>query len=506
MALRFKTKPFAHQLAVLEGGPLKLKNPERVIQLPRSMDLPYYGLFHEPGLGKSKSAIDYATHLYTEKAIDGVVILAPSGVHLNWELDEIPTHMPEDVVAPQGVFCWRTDKSSTKQFRNAAEAFLASKLPFKVLILSYDSLMTDAGALFAWRFLKKYRCLMVADESHFIKTPGAKRTIRTLAAAKYARFRRALTGTLVDSCPFDVYPQLKFVDDTCWDALGCRNAAAFRAMFGVFERKTAHRGGRRQEYDELVDYRNLDILNRVVAQYGSRLLKEDVLDLPPKLYEKRYFELTPNARRAYNELMTDFLTLHGGGLLTAPLAVTRMIRLQQVTSGYLPTDAEKEVVQSLDERNPRIELLLEVAEELAGRPAIIWCKYNEDVRLILEALKAKGFDAVRYDGTISDDEKLEAKTRFQKKGDVPFFVSKTSVGGTGLTLTRAQAEIFYNTTFGLGKRRQAEDRAHRIGQEKALTIYDLVARNTIDGYILKNLRENRETANVVMGDPPSAWI
>jgi SNF2 family DNA or RNA helicase len=503
VALRFRTKPFEHQLRVLEGGPLRLKNPDRTIELRPSLDRPCFGLFHEPGLGKSKSAIDYGTYLADRKDINGMIVLAPNGVHRNWEREEIPTHMPEDLVTASKSFCWNTGKSDTKTFQADAEAFLRFDGPMTTLMASYDSLMTKSGANFIWRYLKKRRCLMIGDESHFFKTPSSKRTLRTLAAAQYAPFRRALTGTLVDNSPFDVYTQIKFLNDSAWDAIGCSTAAAFRAMFGVWQ-KSHGAGGR--EFDQLVDYKNLDILHRIVDAHGSRLLKDDVLDLPPKLYTKRHFELTPVQRRAYQELREEFLTIHEGGLLTAPLAITRMIRLQQVTSGYLPTDADKECVVPLGDTNPRLSLLMEVVEEIKDQPTIIWAKYNEDVRLIMEALRKNGYSAVQYDGSIGDDEKLRNKERFQKKGDTQFFVSKSSVGGTGLTLTRAQVEIFYNTTFGLGKRKQAEDRVHRIGLLHPVLIIDLVAMNSIDGYILRNLREGRDTAAVVMGDPIRAWI
>lgn len=498
MSLRFRTKPYDHQRVVLEGGALRLKNPDRTVQLKPSMDREAFGLFHEPGLGKTKTILDNVTHLVDAKAINGLLVLAPNGVHRNWESDEIPTHLPEDLLAASKTFTWSTNKKGTLAHRGDAEALLRYGGPLAILLMSYNAIMTDEGAAYARRFLDRFRCLYDLDESHRIKTPGAKRTKRVLASAKYARFRRINTGTFVSNSPFDAYTQLRFLNERVWHEIGCPTYLAFKNVFGVWEKRW--NGAQQRQFDSLKEYKNLDVLHRFVDANGSRLLKDDVLDLPPKVPSTRYFELNKEQQRVYDELREDFFTIRESGLLTTQLAISRLVRFQQCTSGYLPASDEDDRLLPLGTTNPRLACLLETLEELQDVPTIVWAKYTEDVDLITAALAQEGVPFVRYDGKVSDDEREEAKRRYQKDGTARVFVSKASVGGEGLTLTRTRAEVFYNTTFNPSERIQAEDRAHRIGLKHPLLIVDLVARGTIDEYILENLRKKADTSAVVMGD------
>lgn len=503
LPFRFRTKPFEHQEKVLAGGTLRLKNPVRDVRLKPSLDRIEFGLFHEPGLGKTKTALDTLTYHVDKKNVRGLLVLAPNGVHRNWSTDEIPTHLPEDLLKEAKVHCWLTSKKATREHRSSVEALLRYDGPLAVLLVSYDALMTDDAARVVRAFLDRFPSLYVADESHFIKSPNAKRTKRALASAKYARIRRILTGTFVSNSPFDAYSQMKFLREDMWREIGCGTAAAFRNVFGEWERKYNSKQGR--FYDDLKAYKNLDLLHEYVDRFGSRLVKDDVLDLPPKVYSRRYFDLNATAARAYRDLREAFLVERESGLLTAPLAISRLVRLQQCTSGWLPaSDEDRETLLPLGDTNPRLACLLETIEETKHVPTIIWTKYDQDVDLVLRLLKEEGIEAVRYDGSVNDDERLAAKIRFQKSGDAQVFVSKASVGGSGLTLTRAHVEVFYNTTFNPSERIQAEDRAHRIGLDHPLFIIDLVGLvdggPTVDGYILDTLKSKQDVSAVVMGD------
>jgi SNF2 family DNA or RNA helicase len=226
-----------------------------------------------------------------------------------------------------------------------------------------------------------------------------------------------------------------------------------------------------------------------------------VLDLPPKLYSKRYFDLTPEQQRVYVEIKTEALTLlDTGDVVTAPLIITRLLRMQQVTCGYVPTD-DGHVEQMIGDKNPRLDTLVELCEGLA-HPAIIWAKFRKDIDLIMEKL---GDKAVRYDGQTSDDERAEAKRRFQT-GDVQFFVANPAAGSTGLTLTAARTVIYYNNSFKLVDRLQSEDRAHRAGQTFPVDYIDIVAPNTVDVAIVNALRSKVNIAAEITGDNLKEWL
>jgi len=484
----FKTTPYAHQLD----------------EYHYSRDLKARGLFWEMGCGKTKPCIDTAAHLYQEGAIRGLLVLAPNGVHRNWVVDELPTHMPDEVQDQMRVMHWMTSKAGNKAHADEAAAVLAHD-GLSVVCMSYNGIMTEKGAKFIKRFVDDRQCMGVLDESPYIKSPGAKRTKRILALAKYLPYRRILTGTVVDDKPFDVYTQIKWLDENAWNSVGCGDYSAFKATFGVWQTRQLGNG---RQFPELVRFRNLPMLNEVVTKYGSRLLKENVLDLPPKLYSKRYFEMTPAQWRAYNELRDEMLTWIDGQPITAALAITMRLRLQQVTSGYLPTedpDTDEQQLVALGDKNPRIDALLSVLDEADGQQVIVWAKYRYDIDHILTALHDAKVDAVRYDGQCTEAEAGEAVDAF-KAGKARVFVANPAKGADGITLTCAKTVVYFNNSYKLSKRLQSEDRAHRIGQEHPVQIIDLCAQDTVDEQIIDALRNKYEMAATVQGDELRNWI
>lgn len=460
------------------------------------------GKFWEMGLGKSKTTIDEIAWLFVDGEINGALILAPEGVQRNWTNDELPAHMSPDVAPRMKTFCWSSGKASTKRHENAAKEFLATPAnELAILVMSYDSMMTDAGVKAARKFLESRRVFFVLDESQRIKSPSAKRTIRVQAASRYAPYRRILTGTPVDNSPFDVYTQIRFLNPSAFEHLGISDSASFKTFFGVWEKK---RDSQEREYDQLITYKNLDRLHEVVESYGTRLLKETVLDLPEKLYERVYFDLDPKQRAVYDALRDDFMVyLHDGELLTAELGLVRLTRLQQATSGYLPSDSEKEL-RPICDKNPRLRAFRDWTEDVPGK-AIVWAKYDIDIDIVSAALRADGHKVVTYDGRTSAENRELAKSSFQR-GDARFFVAKPKAAGTGLTLTAANSVAYYNCDYSLSGRLQSEDRAHRIGQKSNVTYTDFCASNTVDVGILQALRTKREIASEVTGDEIRSWI
>jgi len=483
-----KTEPFAHQLHELEHfGERKSR-----------------GLFWEMGCGKTKPVIDSAAVMYDSGAITGVVVLAPNGVHRNWTEDEIPLHMSEQVSGEVASHMWQTAKSRTNKHRLAADKVLKHD-GLAVLTMTYSAVMTEPGRQYLRQFFKDRDCLYVLDEVPAIKTPGAKRTIRIRASAHHAPFRRILSGTLVDDNPFDTYSPMRFLDDKCWSHLGIRGAAEFRTFFGEWEKSYNSKQGR--EFQQLVHYKNLDILRSVLEEWGTHYLKKDVLpNLPPKLYSRRYFDLTPEQWRVYRELRDEFQTfLSTGESLTTPLAITRLIRMRQVLSGYLPSDLDDEL-RPIGTKNPRLETLLEVVQNAEGQQLIVWAVYRQDIDSIMEILRKNNISAVRYDGKCNDAQLFEAEDTW-KAGKAQVFVSNPAVGGQGLTLNNAPTMIWYNNYYKLSFRRQGEDRNHRPGQKAtACNIIDICAAGTIDELVIDALRKKQEVAEFVMGDEKTTWV
>ena len=479
----YQTDPFAHQDEVFKA----------------SRDLKSYAVLWEQGTGKSKMVIDTFAYLYEKGEIDGVLLVTPGGVHQNWINDEIPTHLPKRLRNQTEGHAYLSSRATTKWHQKRC-LFIQNYKGLAVLAMSYSAFTTKNGVKVAKDFLKKRKVFYVIDESHRIKTPGTKRTRWVVASGKHAPFRRALTGTPIAQGPFDLYSQIRFLEPDFWKERGLGSYQAFKTEFGVFEQGFNSKTGK--HYDTLVAYKNLDKLKDIVADMSSRVLKEDVLDLPPKLYSKRYVEISPAQRKLYKEIKDEYMaTLGDGTEVYANLAIVRLLRLQQILCGYLPTEADEEPVHMIGAENPRMDALEDVCEDIPHQ-AIIFARFQLDIDLIMERL---GDQAVQYDGRVDEALRPQIKEDFQA-GKYKYFVGNPGACSEGLTLTAARTVVYYNNSFKLLERLQSEDRAHRIGQEHPVEYIDFVTPGTVDTHILRALREKLDIANFITGDNLKEWI
>lgn len=483
----YKTEPFAHQR----------KNVEE------HWDDLAHALFHEQGVGKSKTVIDHAARLYEAGKIDSLIIIAPNSVHENWITDELPAHCPLDWVS----HAWYSKKASTKWHARAA-AELLDDPRFAVLAMSYSAFMTAPGRKFIMKFAKIRRPMCVLDESQRIKTPSAKRTFALVAFGRRFKYKRILSGTPGDK-PFDYYPQLRFLDEHFWVRHGFAQFEPFKTYFGIVDVAATRPGARFPVYSNK-KFRNLEQLREMVATISSRVLKADVLDLPPKVYTKRYYDLSPEQDRLYKQMTNEFrVELDTGDVISAPLVITRMLRWQQIICGYLPSE---EVVYQGGrwtpthfirlKENPRLALLKDTLEDVEGK-ALIFARFTQDIDQICESL---GKDCVRYDGTVDDGARLKARRSFQDPDGARFFVGNPAACGLGLTLTAGATVIYYSNSFSYEDRIQSEDRAHRISQTRTVRYIDLAAKNTIDGKLISALRGKFDVASQITGDKLRSWI
>lgn len=461
-----------------------------------------WGLLWEQGTAKTKPVIDTAAYLFENQNINGLVVVAPPGVERNWNTDEIPKHMPPEYALDVYVAVFQTAKKNTKAHKNQMNAILGVD-GLAVLLISYQALMTKEGSDMVNKFLNQRETLMVLDESHMIKTPNAKRTKRIVAMGKRAKYRRILTGTPIAQGPFDLYSQIRFLDEWFWKNKGIHGSVEFRQYFGRwFTRADCQKlHGYDPGYDKLLEYQNLDVLRRWLAEITDRVVKDDVLDLPPKLYTKRRFDMSPMMKNAYAELSEELMLEIGDDVITAELPIVKLLRLQQIACNYVPI-GEDEPVHMFEDKNPRLRVMEGIRDE-THHPVIVWARFRHDVDQIMDLL---GKEAVRYDGSLSDDEAERSKLAFQA-GDAQWFVGTAQKGGPGLTLTEAKTMVYYSNSFRLIDRLQSEDRAHRAGMDEHPVNYiDIIANDTVDERIVENLRGKRDIATEVQGDDWKEWI
>jgi len=489
---KFHTKPYEHQKKSFDA----------------SWCLNHFALFMEMGTGKSKVAIDTIAALFEGKKIDTALILAPKGVYDNWVKAEIPIHLPPRI----NLSVLRWQPGLTKKFANDLKDFALPKLrkdnTLHIFVMNIEALSTDKGFDTAKDFISlNPNIITIVDESTTIKNRQAKRTKNVIHLGRLSKYTRILTGSPITKSPMDLYSQCEFLKKDC---LGLTSFFAYQNRYAIVVQKTLGR----HSFREITGYRRLDELNESLDTFSYRVLKEDCLDLPKKIYIRREVALSPEQIKAYAQMKKLALAkLESGELATTQSVLTQIMRLQQICCGFLRTDDEELVPL----KNNRLNELLDIADEVQGK-AIIWATWSHDIEMIAEALRRRfGSEAAAtYYGATPQNDRQEIVERFQDKdSSLRFFIGQPKTGGYGITLTAANTMIYYSNSYDLEIRLQSEDRAHRIGQEQNVTYIDLMAvgpefrgqkQKTIDEKIVKALRDKINIAGQVLGEDSKQWL
>ena len=476
MNYKFKTKPYKHQMTALE----------------KSWNRENFAYFMEMGTGKTKVLIDNLAMLYDKGKVNGALIIAPKGVVGTWYNNELPNHLPDHI--ENITVLWQSNITK-KQKENLDELFSEGE-GLHILIMNVEAFSTTKGMDFAHKFLSCHRTMMAIDESTTIKTPTAKRTKNILKLSESAVYRRIMTGSPVTKNPLDLYTQCDFLSP--W-LLNFTSYYAFRNRYA--EMKTLHMHGR--QIQVVNGFKNLGELSDKLKNFSYRVLKEDCLDLPDKIFIKRQIQLTPDQRKLYEQMKKEAIAILKGKQSTTVNTLTQLMRLQQITCGHFTADDG--AVQPI--ANNRITELMNVLEETEGK-AIIWAHYQYDMTAIIDAVtKQYGPGSiVDYYGLTPQEQRQPNIKRFQDDPKCRFIVGTPSTGGYGITLTAANTVIYYSNGYDLEKRLQSEDRAHRIGQKKSVTYVDLMADDTVDEKIVQALRKKINIASEVLGEELRSWI
>jgi SNF2 family DNA or RNA helicase len=250
-------------------------------------------------------------------------------------------------------------------------------------------------------------------------------------------------------------------------------------------------------------FKNLGELSDQLKGFSYRVLKEDCLDLPDKIFIKRNISLTPDQFKLYQQMKEKAMAVLNGKSVTTVNALTQLMRLQQITCGHFTADDGS--IQTV--KNNRLSELIDILDEIEGK-AIIWAHYQHDItNIIKEVIKVHGPGSiVDYYGLTPQSERQDNIRKFQDDPKCRFLVGTPSTGGYGITLTAANTVIYYSNGYDLEKRLQSEDRAHRIGQKKPVTYVDLICDDTVDEKIVKALRKKINIASEVLGEELKSWI
>ena len=365
--------------------------------------------------------------------------------------------------------------SVAKKQEEAAEKMRLAQVlgqPF-IVVINYDSAWRDPFASWAE---KVQWDLVIADEAHRIKTPGGKASLFLKRLRLHANHRIALTGTPMPHGPMDIYAQFRFLD-----------VSIFGPSFTAFRTKYAVMGGYQRK--QITGFQNIDQLEAQMSRITFKV-GDEVLDLPPATDVTYRCVLTGEAARIYKDLEEDFVARVKDGTVTAANAMVKLLRLQQVTGGCVPTDDH--TIHRIDSAKQR--LLADTLEDIGKDEAVVvFCRFTADLMAVHEACEGMGLTSMELSG------KRDELKRWQDC-EAQVLAVQIDAGSEGVDFTRARYSIFYSVGYSLGKYDQARKRTHRPGQTKPVTHIHLIARGTVDGKIMRALEKRADIVNAILAE------
>jgi SNF2 family DNA or RNA helicase len=344
------------------------------------------------------------------------------------------------------------------------------------------------GALNVWEQQLKWWApdLQVLRLSGPVKGRESLVTKAFMEASRHARWRCAMTGTPISNKVEGVWSEWYIVD------LG----VTFGANSLQFRREFFDENSYSFKWEPKAN--SLDEIGLRMRRRGVRVLKKDCLDLPEKVYEVQEVEMTREQRKAYVEMRDELVTkleAHDDAYATAATQLTAILRLTQITSGFVP---DEEGVIRRFKPNPKLDALEEfIRENTNDAQIIIWAVYREDVRAIAERLT--DLNPAIIQGGQNDRERFAAETDFQE-GRKRLLVGNPAAGGVGLNLQAASIACYYSLGYSLIDRLQSEDRCHRSGSEihNRVLYVDFLCENSIDPVVRNAVAEKKEVAEIVV--------
>jgi len=422
------------------------------------------------GTGKSLTTIAVAGRLYLDQKIERLLIVAPLSILGVWQEEFRKfANYPYSLAMIEGIGSRKSEK--------------IRQIPItglQVAVINYESAWRLEDELAAWA-----ADIIVCDEGHKIKTHNiaASKCMHRLGAR--AQYRMLLTGTIITNKAIDIFSPYKFL-----------NPAVFGNSYYTFRNRYFDMTGYGQHVPVLKANMSKE-LSRRIHSIAFRATKAECLDLPETTEMVRTVELEQQAMRLYQQLVRDSYTQIKGGEITAANVLTRLLRLSQLTGGFLRGDETDRLEHVSSAKLGALSDIVDSAAQEGGKLVII-ARFLPEIDAITAMLDRKAIGFSLITGAVKDRD--EQVRRFQADPDVTVFVGQIATAGLGITLTAADKMVFYSLDYSMSNFEQTKARIHRVGQRNPCTYMYLVAEGTVDSKVLNALRDKADLAKSLIDD------
>lgn len=437
-----------------------------------------FGLLFEMGCGKTLTAIAIMGALYRQRRITRVLVVAPSSVCSVW---------PHDLAAfaafPYEVRVLLGEKKQRLEALRSLTTYPDTANRLLIAVINYEA--THREGIF--EALEGYAAdLIICDESQRIKNPKAAQSKAVQMLGDRAAYRLILSGTPVQNSAIDLYSQYRFLDPS-----------VFGANFYAFRNRYCQMGG--YGGHEVVGFQHMDELVRKEHSIALRVTKAECLDLPGQTFVRRYVQLEPAARRLYTQIArASCAELENGEHVTASIVLTKLLRLMQLTGGFVQADGGDRPRPTGSAKLDALADILEDYVQEAGQKLVVFARFRPEIAAICQLLEQRGIRYGRIDGEVPMDQRGAIVETFQQDPGVKVFVAQIQTAGLGITLHAASAAVFYSLDFNYANYAQALARIHRIGQAHPVTYIHLLAEHTIDDQVLDALERKEDLARTIV--------
>ena len=460
-------QPWAHQTRALEF----------------IRDKPGAMLAMEMGTGKTRVAIDHMEELDARRTL----VLAPLSVVDHVWPREIRTHgrRPTTIISLGDKF-----PNVRAKFKQAVEglALATARKGPAVVIVNYESACREPMA----EWLKNIHWdLFIMDEAHRLKSPSGQTSRFTSQLADRSARRLALTGTPMPHSPMDIYAQYRAIDKRVYGV----SYQAFKTRYAEFETvgkiiNTKDERGNPLTYmpKAISGYQNLEELNQKFYTLAFRVTAAETLDLPGAIETYTHVELGRKARQLYDQMAVSFIAeLETGEKITAANALARLVRFQQLTSGFAATPDGK----IIEVDKAKANALADILDGLPRRePVVIFVRFQNDLDTIARIAGKMKRPHYEISGRVKNLDE------WNTHGGV--LAVQIQAGGLGLDLTASRYCVYYSLGFSLGDYLQSIARLHRPGQTSMVDYIHLVAAASIDEIITGALANKEDVINRIL--------
>jgi len=444
-------------------------------------------LLWEPGTGKTKTALDFASALHISGKCDRVLILCPINALQVWSAQSaeyIHSSIAWELYVPEGKVIDKAD-----QIMQALVDLPPSVM--NIQVLNYDAVIKRDCDWLIMKALQNFDPdLLILDESQKVKNATAKRSKAAHILGDRARHVIILSGTPISKNYLDLYSQFKCIDPSIWrhpHRSKDMSWTEFRNYYGIW-------GGRSGW--ELRGYQNINDLQRRYKPLASAVRKRDCLDLPPTTDTIIPILMSPNPHRAYSIFADEGMVVWQRHLIEAPIILTKLLRLQEMAGGSVHDELGAVIEFHRDKMTILKDLVIGMRE--AELKFLIFARFKWEMRTIAEEVNT---DLV-IKGGVSHKRRQEVVRRFIESDKEDALIIQIASGEAldGLQHVCSNA-IFYSTDFSWANYSQARGRLERSGQKEPITFHHLHMQGSVDKLVYQALREKRNLEKMILDDP-----